>query len=84
MFEKTVNRSKWIRNIFIPFNIISCLYNSYSFMTKSDNSRYINLGVAIFTLYIIYYIYHSHKKLYDGYKQYKEKREETFGVVKEK
>lgn len=82
--EKMVNRSKWIRNIFIPLNILLFFWNFYLFLTNGNNSRYINLGVIIFIVCIIYYIYNSHKKLYEDYKKYKETREQIFGLVKEK
>lgn len=82
--EKMVNSSKWIRNIFIPLNILLSFWNFYLFLTNSNDSRYINLGVTIFTVYMIYYIYNSHRKLYGDYKKYKETREQAFGVVKEK
>ncbi len=82
--EKMVNRSKWIRNIFIPLNILLFFWNFYLFLTNSNNSRYINLGVIIFIVCMIYYIYNSHKKLYEHHKKYKETREQTFGLVKEK
>lgn len=83
-FEKIVNRSKKIRNIFIPANIILFFWHSYSFMTNSSTFRYINLLMVILSLCMIYYISNSHKKLNKDYLQYKDLREKTFGVVKEK
>ena len=82
-FEKMVKRSKKIRNIFIPANIILFFWHSYSFVTNSNMFRYVNLLVAIMCLYMIYYIWNSHKKLYKDYLQYKDLREKSFGVVKE-
>lgn len=83
-FEKLVNRSKKVRNIFVPANIILFFWCSYSFMTNSNMFRYINLSLATLSLYMIYYISNSHKKLYKDYLQYKDLREKSFGVVKEK
>ena len=83
-FEKLVNRSKKIRNIFVPANIILFFWHSYAFMTTNNNFRYINLSLVILSLYMIYYISNSHKKLYKDYLQYKDLREKSFGVVKEK
>lgn len=83
-FEKLVKRSKMIRNIFVPINIILLLWNSYTFMTHNDASRYINLIVAIICIFMIYYITNTHKKLYEDYLKYKDLREKSFGIVKEK
>ena len=83
-FEKLVKRSKLIRNIFVPANIILFFWYSYAFMINSNMFRYINLLVAIVCLYMIYHISNSHKKLYKDYLQYKDLREKSFGVVKEK
>lgn len=83
-FEKLVKRSKRVRNIFVPANIILFFWHSYAFMTTNNNFRYINLSLAILSLYMIYYISNSHKKLYKDYLQYKDVREKSFGVVKEK
>ena len=83
-YEKSIKRSKLIRNIFIPVNIILCLWNSYSFMTKSDIMRYLNLFAAILSAFVIFYVWNSHKKFYQNYKQYKELRDRSFEVVKNK
>ena len=83
-YEKSIKRSKLIRNIFIPVNIILCLWNSYSFMTKSDIMRYLNLFAAFLSAFVIFYVWNSHKKFYQNYKQYKELRDRSFEVVKNK
>jgi hypothetical protein len=82
--EKVVKRSKIIRNIFIPVNVILFFWNLYLFMTNSDMFRYVNLILAILCIYMIYYIWNSHKKLYRYYLEYKDLREKSFGVVKER
>ena len=82
-YEKLVKRSKLTRNVFIPVNIALCLWNFYSFMTKSDIMRYLNLSAAIISGFMIFYVWNSHKKFYRDYKQYKELREKAFEIVKE-
>lgn len=83
-FEKLVKRSKKVRNIFVPVNIILFFWNLYIFMKNSDMFRYVNLLLAIVCLFISYYIWNSHKKFYKAYLQYKDLREKSFGIVKEK
>jgi len=83
-FEKVIKRSKIIRNIIIPINIIACIVNFYLFITKSDLFRYINLALAILCVYMVYYVWNSHKKIYKEYLEYKELIEKSFGLVKEK
>lgn len=82
--EKVIKRSKIIRNIVIPINIIAFFLNLYLFITKSDTFRYVNLAVAILCVYMVYYAWSSHKKVYKDYLEYKDLREKAFGLVKEK
>lgn len=82
-FEKLVKRSKKVRNIFVPANVILFFWHSYAFITTDSMFRYINLSLVILSIYMIYYISNSHKKLYKDYLQYKDLREKSFGVVKE-
>lgn len=83
-FEKLTKRSKMLRNIFIPINIVTCIFNFSSFIVNSNIFRYINLAIAILCVYLVYYIWNKHKKLYKEYLKYKDLREKSFGVVKEK
>ena len=83
-FEKLVKGSKRIRDVFIPVNIILCSWNLYSFITKNDMMRYLNLSAAIISGFVIFYLWNSYKKFYRNYKYYKELREKLFEVVKEK
>jgi len=83
-YEKLVNRSKKVRNIFIPIGIILFFWHSYLFIINSDMFRYINLTISILLPYMIYRIWNSHKKLYEDYLQQKDLREKSFGIVKEK
>lgn len=83
-YEKLVNRSKKVRNILIPVNIIFFFWNSYLFMTNSNMFRYLDLLIAIICLYMSYYMWNSHKKFYKDYLEHKDLREKTFGFVKEK
>ena len=83
-YEKLVKWYKLTRDIFIPVNIVLCLWNSYSFITKSDITRYLNLFAAFLSGFMIVYLWNTYKKFYDDYKQYRELREKSFGVVKEK
>ena len=82
-YEKLVKRSKIMRNIFVPANVILFFWHSYAFMTTDSMFRYINLSLVILSVCMIYYISNSHKKLYKDYLQYKDLREKSFGVVKE-
>lgn len=81
-FEKLIKRSKRIRDIFVPINIILFFWNSYVFVTNNDNTRYLSLFGAILSLCLIYYALNSHRKLYKDYIQYKEYKDNMFGIVK--
>lgn len=83
-FEKSTKRSKLIRDVFVPVNIILCIWNFYNFMTKTDMMRYFNLFAAILSGFMIFYVWNSHKKFHHDYKQYKELRDRAFEVVKNK
>ena len=83
-YEKLVKRSKQTRNIFVPANIILCVWNFYNFITKTDGMRYFNLFAAVLSGFMIFYVWNSHRKFHDEYKQYKELRDKSFEVVKNK
>jgi hypothetical protein len=82
--EKITNRSKIIRNIVIPLNVVLFFMNSYLFITNRDIFRYINLFVAIMCICVIYYLWISHKKVYNLYLEYQDLNKKSFEIVKEK
>lgn len=84
IFEKSVKKSKRIRDIFVPINIILFIWSSYNFMTRDGLMRYLSLSAAILSAFAVFFIWRVNKNLNRDFENYKELREESFGLVKDK